>query len=98
MGQFAEIKRHKPSVIYIPNIDAWYEHLKESAALTTFKTMLKSIPTTDPVLLLATAECEDHKVPQEIAKGFFGFSRKNLMEIARPSPVSATQLHIKEHD
>ena len=44
VGLFTEVRRHKPSVIYIPNIDVWYETLSGTVALVTFTTMLKSIP------------------------------------------------------
>ena len=85
---FTEVRRHKPSVIYIPNIDAWYSVLADSLALTTFRTMLKSIPPTDPVLLLATADCEKPDLHSGLHRDFFGFSRKNRMEISRPDRVS----------
>lgn len=52
--------------------------------------MLRSIPPTDPVLLLATAECEKDDLPQALMRDFFGFSRKNQMEIPRPQQVSLT--------
>ncbi|EOO04407.1 putative atpase family aaa domain-containing protein 2 protein [Phaeoacremonium minimum UCRPA7] len=81
---FTEVKRHKPSVIYIPNIDAWCATVG-SIAVTAFITMLRSIPPTDAVLLLATAECEAKDIPQEVVKDFFGFSKKNRTEINRPN-------------
>ncbi|XP_044724257.1 ATPase family associated with various cellular activities (AAA) domain-containing protein [Hirsutella rhossiliensis] len=84
VGLFTEVRRHKPSVIYIPNIDAWYATLTGTVALTTFQTMLKSIVPTDPVLVLATAECDKAGIPIDLARDFFGFSRKNRMEIPRP--------------
>lgn len=88
VGLFTEVRRHKPSVIYIPNIDAWYATLQGTIALVTFQTMLRSIPATDPILLLATAECEKGELPRELCRDFFGFSRKNRMEIPRPQAVS----------
>ncbi|EEY22766.1 ATPase family AAA domain-containing protein 2B [Verticillium alfalfae VaMs.102] len=84
VGLFTEVKRHKPSVIYIPNIDVWFMGISD-VALVTFKAMLKSIPPTDPVLVLATAEHEEGEpTPPELLKDIFGFSRKNRLEIARP--------------
>lgn len=44
---FTEVKRHKPSVIYIPAIDSWWMSLSDQAH-ATFLTMLRSIPATDP--------------------------------------------------
>ncbi|PNY26959.1 Tat-binding-like protein 7 [Tolypocladium capitatum] len=88
VGLFTEVRRHKPSVIYIPNIDAWYATLTGTVALITFQTMLKSIPPTDAVLLLATAECDKGELPSDLARDFFGYSRKNRMEISRPERVN----------
>ncbi|KPM34063.1 Tat-binding 7 [Neonectria ditissima] len=84
VGLFTEVRRHKPSVIYIPNVDAWYATLANTIAFTTFQTMLKSISPTDPVLLLATAESDKSDLPTELFRDLFGYSQKNLMEIARP--------------
>lgn len=84
---FTEVKRHKPSVVYIPHVDAWYATLGASA-LKTLTTMLRDIPQTDPVLLFATADCEANEVDKEIMHGLFGLSRKNRIEIARPNNVS----------
>ncbi|KAI9166696.1 Tat-binding-like protein 7 [Paramyrothecium foliicola] len=88
---FTEVRRHKPSVIYLPNVNAWYATLKDTAALITFQTMLNSIPPTDPVLLLATAECEKSDLSNELFRMFFGFSRKNRMEIPRPQRKNRTE-------
>jgi len=89
VGQFTEIKRHKPSVIFIPNIETWYASLRDSLAMITFQTMLRAIPPTDPVLLLATSESEVEDLPRELLKDLFGYSRKNRIEIERPEQVSS---------
>jgi len=88
VGKFTEIKRHKPSVIFIPNIETWYASLRDSLAMITFQSMLRAIPPTDPVLLLASAECDLEHLPAELLKDFFGYSRKNRIEIQRPDQVS----------
>ncbi|KAF4457514.1 hypothetical protein F53441_564 [Fusarium austroafricanum] len=88
VGLFTEVRRHKPSVIYIPNIEAWHMALHGTLALTTFKTMLRSIPPTDPVLLLATAEGDQDELPTELFRDFFGFSKKNQMKIEKPDHLS----------
>lgn len=89
VGLFTEVRRHKPSVIYIPNVDAFYTTLSGTVAYITFKTMLRSIPPTDPVLLLATAECAKYDLPSQLIQDLFGFSRRNRLEIPRPERVSA---------
>ncbi len=89
---FVEVKRHKPAVIFAPNMESWHTTLPQSAWVT-FTTMLKSIPPTDPVLLLATAEC-DASESQNILREVFGFSRKNRTGIERPSRVRFSCSHI----
>ncbi|KAJ6780509.1 hypothetical protein PWT90_07333 [Aphanocladium album] len=86
VGLFTEVRRHKPSVIYIPNIDVWYDTLAGSVALVTFTTMLRSIPPTDPVLLLATAERtkEEFAASPNLISDFFGYSRNSRVEISPP--------------
>lgn len=86
VGLFTEVRRHKPSVIYIPNIDIWYDTLANTVALVTFTTMLRSIPPTDPVLLLATSERtkEEFTASPNMIADFFGYSRSSRIEITPP--------------
>lgn len=89
VGLFTEVKRHKPSVIYIPGIESWYASLRDSLPFMTFKAMLKSIPPTDPILLLATSEYEaGESLSQALVRELFAFSRKNRLQIERPKHVS----------
>jgi hypothetical protein len=83
---FAEVKRHKPSVIYIPGIDTWYHTLSE-AQITTFLGLLRAIPPTDPVLVLGITDAPPDKVSPEMLRDLFGFSRKNRFTIERPARV-----------
>lgn len=83
---FAEARRHKPSVIYLPNVDIWYRTVGE-AVISTFVGLLRSLPPTDPVLLLGVLETEGYVDPRMI-QDLFGFSRKNLYDIVRPGRVS----------
>lgn len=84
---FAEVKRHKPSVIYIPNVDIWYRTVGD-AVISTFLGLLRTLAPTDPVLLLGILECEDEYIDPQMIKDLFGFSRKNQFEILRPQRVS----------
>ncbi len=88
MIQFAEVKRHKPSVIFIPNVDTWYPTLA-GPPLTAFLGLLRSIQPNDPVLLLATAETEAKNLDPDLKRDLFGYSDKSITEIARPVKVSA---------
>ena len=80
---FTEVRRHKPSVIYIPNVDIWYRTIGD-AVISTFLGLLRTLPPTDPVLLLGILETEDQYVDPQMIKDLFGFSRKNQFEIRRP--------------
>ncbi|KAI1074358.1 hypothetical protein F5B20DRAFT_586374 [Whalleya microplaca] len=83
VGLFIEVKRQKPSVIFIPNVDTWYATLA-GPALTAFLSMLRSIPPTEPVMVLGTAETESKNIDPDLIRDIFGFSSKNTTEIARP--------------
>lgn len=80
---FAEVKRHKPSVIYIPNIETWY-HTVERTVISTFLGLLRSLPPTDPVLLLGVLESDGEGADNEMMKSLFGFSKKNRYELSAP--------------
>lgn len=86
---FEEVKRHKPSVIYIPDVETWYSTLSDSA-IKTFTGILKSLPPTDPVLLLGVLEqaSEDEKPDSNMMRDLFGYSSKNSFRLERPNEVS----------
>lgn len=80
---FAEVRRHKPSVIYIPNIQSWSETVGP-AVLSTFLGLLRSIPPTDPVLLLGVLELVGEEVDGALLRNLFGFSKKNVCGLKAP--------------
>ncbi|KAI0476781.1 hypothetical protein F4859DRAFT_62380 [Xylaria cf. heliscus] len=82
-GLFTEVKRQKPSVIFIPNVDTWYNALS-GPALTAFLGMLRSLHPTDPIMLLGTSETELKDLGPELRRDLFGFSKLNVIEIERP--------------
>jgi ATPase family AAA domain-containing protein 2 len=84
---FAEAKRRKPSVLYIPNVETWYGTIGQSV-LSTFRSMLRSIPPTDPIMVLCTAEVEPRDLSEEITRDLFPFSKRNRALIDRPREVS----------
>lgn len=87
VSAFAEVKRRKPSVLLMPDIDAWWQSVPE-AAITTFRTMMKTLPPTDPVLLLATAESSPSSaLPADLLQSLFSFSKRNRTIVGRPSKV-----------
>jgi SpoVK/Ycf46/Vps4 family AAA+-type ATPase len=83
---FAEVKRHKPSVIYLPGIETWYHTLSE-AVITTFLGLLRGIPPTDPVLVLGIMDTPTDKVSPDMLRDLFGFSKNNRFTIEHPSKV-----------
>lgn len=80
---FSEVKRHKPSVIYIPNLQTWLNTVGP-AVISTFMSLLRSVPPTDPVLLLGVLEAAGDEVDKDIVQKLFGFSKKNLYELQAP--------------
>lgn len=85
---FAEVKRHKPSVIYIPSISSWHDETVGRAVISTFLGLLRSIPPSDPVLVLGVLESEWTGESEErdstVVKNLFGFSKKNFYELQAP--------------
>ena len=84
---FTEVRRHKPSVIYIPNVDIWYKTVSDSV-ISTFTGLLRTLTPTDPVMVLGILECELDRIDPQMISDLFGFSRRNQFEIQRPSTAS----------
>ncbi|GAB7354435.1 hypothetical protein MBLNU459_g4924t1 [Dothideomycetes sp. NU459] len=85
---FEEIKRHKPSVIYIPDVDTWYRTLGDSV-IRTFTGLLRSLPPTDPVLLLGVIELGvDEDPDRAMMRDLFGYSTKNSFHLDRPDEMA----------
>ncbi|KAI5288171.1 hypothetical protein KEM55_009157, partial [Ascosphaera atra] len=80
---FAEVKKQKPSVIYLPDFTRWGEALG-STAIATFNALLRSVPPSDPILLLGVMEhkSEDHAVIS-IQKRF-GFRKLSEYVLTKP--------------
>lgn len=86
INKFTEIKRHKPSVIFIPNVDVWYSTIPAQTR-STFLGLLRSIPANDPILLLGIMEAEvddEDEEQREMLRELFSFSRQNRSEIEKP--------------
>ncbi|KAI9776939.1 MAG: hypothetical protein M1839_009181 [Geoglossum umbratile] len=84
---FAEVKRHKPGVIYLPSVDVWYRTVGPTV-ISTFLGLLRSLPATDPVLLLGVLESDPDLVDRAMLKDLFGFSKRNQYELDRPHKES----------
>jgi SpoVK/Ycf46/Vps4 family AAA+-type ATPase len=86
---FTEVRRHKPSVIYIPNVDVWYQTLP-GPAVKTFTLLMRSIGANEPIMLLGVMELANKKArpdPQMMAD-LFTFSKNNRFELKRPDQES----------
>lgn len=80
---FSEVKMHKPSVIYIPNVQAWYTTVGQTV-ISTFLGLLRSLPPTDPILLLGVLENEREDDDEDMLRNLFGFSKKNRYDLEPP--------------
>ncbi|EXJ88161.1 hypothetical protein A1O1_05089 [Capronia coronata CBS 617.96] len=80
---FTEIKMHKPSVIYIPNVHEWYSTVGQTV-ISTFLGLLRSVKPTDPILLLGFMEGDPGDVEEEIRREMFGYSKKNRFQLREP--------------
>jgi ATPase family AAA domain-containing protein 2 len=89
---FKEVRRHKPSVIYIPNVDVWYQTVGP-AVIKTFTTLLRSIPPNDPILLLGVLETatSHEKLDPSMLRDLFGFSQKNMFKLKRPDAAARSE-------
>ncbi|KAF2837814.1 AAA-domain-containing protein [Patellaria atrata CBS 101060] len=85
---FKEVRRHKPSVICIPNVNIWYDTVSP-AAIKTFVSQLRSLPPNDQLLVLGFLELDkDEKPDQDMLRDLFGYSKKNVYDIKRPDNVA----------
>lgn len=84
---FTEVQRQKPSVIYIPNVNTWYETVGKTV-ISTFLSLLRTLVPTDPILVLGIVECDERDIDRAMIKDLFNFSRRNQYDISRPLMVS----------
>ncbi|XP_021039506.1 ATPase family AAA domain-containing protein 2 isoform X2 [Mus caroli] len=64
-----EAKRTAPSIVYVPHIHLWWEIVGPTLK-ATFTTLLQTIPSFAPVLLLATSEKPYSALPEEVRELF----------------------------
>ena len=81
---FSEVKMHRPSVIYLPNIHSWYSTVG-STVTSAFTGLLRSLKPTDPVLLLGVVEADRDDVDSDMLKRLFGYSKKNEFKLEAPT-------------
>ncbi|KAF9395647.1 ATPase AAA domain-containing protein 2B [Podila verticillata] len=79
---FIEVKRHAPSVIYIPHIDVWWTVVSD-AVKATFSNLLEDLNPEDGILFLATSETPLSGLPIAIRRWFLS-SAKGRIELSKP--------------
>ncbi|ODQ66692.1 AAA-domain-containing protein [Nadsonia fulvescens var. elongata DSM 6958] len=84
-----EVKRHKPSVILIPDLDVWFRTMPDTVK-STFMTMLKGISPSDQVLVLGLIDSDYSSLSVE-AKQLFGYSSENRYELLVPNNIERKQ-------
>ena len=85
---FTEVRRHKPSVIYIPNVDVWYKTVGD-AVISTFLGLLRSLAPTEPVLVLGVLDSDERFVDPQMVRELFGFSKRNQFHVPKPQRVGS---------
>lgn len=81
---FSEVKMHKPSVIYIPNVQEWYSTVGP-VVLTTFFGLLRSIKPTDPILVMGFMEGDPEEEDASMKRELFGYSQRNQYLLDAPN-------------
>lgn len=87
---FNEAARHKPSIIYIPNVNIWYETVGH-AIVKLFTGLLRSLSPNEQVLVLGVMEWEagEEKPNENMLRDLFGFSVKSHFKVGQPKSVRA---------
>jgi SpoVK/Ycf46/Vps4 family AAA+-type ATPase len=82
---FKEVRRQKPSIIFIPDVDVWYQTVGDNV-LKIFLQQLRSIPPNDPVLLLGMMSTDTIEAMPDptMLKDLFGFSKRSDYLLERP--------------
>jgi hypothetical protein len=89
ISMFQEVRVHQPSVIFIPQVNAWYRTVSPQL-LETFSSLLRTLSANDAVLVLGVMETDnEHEKPDPMMlRDIFGFSTKIEYQISRPSRES----------
>ncbi|KAF9318847.1 ATPase AAA domain-containing protein 2B [Podila horticola] len=86
---FIEVKRHAPSVIYIPHIDVWWTVVSD-AVKATFSNLLEDLNPEDGILFLATSETPLGGLPITVRRWFLS-SAKGRIELSKPEAKHRTK-------
>jgi SpoVK/Ycf46/Vps4 family AAA+-type ATPase len=86
---FKEARIHQPSILFIPQINAWYETVGQRI-VETFSSLLRTLAANDAVLLLGVMESEttEEEPDPRMMRDLFGFSPKHEYRLESPDQVS----------
>ncbi|OBA19361.1 AAA-domain-containing protein [Metschnikowia bicuspidata var. bicuspidata NRRL YB-4993] len=90
---FTEARRHQPSIIFISNIDTWFEVMPHSAK-ATLAGLLRNLRSNERILLLGIAEKSHNELDHEmkIALGFL--NGINKVDLVNPPTSSRKRFFI----
>ncbi|GAA5972277.1 hypothetical protein JCM11641_002388 [Rhodosporidiobolus odoratus] len=81
---FTEAKRHKPSILFIPQLSSWCTSVGETVR-ATIKGLLDGLDPSDPILLLAIVDGQVSDLPADV-RSWFGFVKGNRVVLGKPGP------------
>ncbi|CCG83104.2 putative AAA family ATPase [Taphrina deformans PYCC 5710] len=80
---FTEAKRHKPSILFMPCIELWFQTASDSV-VSTLRSLLSTIGPNEPLLLLAISDTVRSRLPTRITE-FFGHNSISNIHIELPT-------------
>ena len=79
-----EARRHQPSILFIPNIDIWFQVVPQSAK-ATLTSLLRNLKSDEKVLLLGIAESPVDELDPEVQVLFGLDNHANNVKLQNPS-------------
>ncbi|KAF3177981.1 hypothetical protein EYR41_006507 [Orbilia oligospora] len=83
---FTELRRHKPSVLYIPDLENWFQAVSNDV-LMTFLHLVGSIGSSERILIVGVTSAEISEISATIVRDLFGYSRKCRVPILKAQAV-----------
>lgn len=80
---FIEARRHQPSIIFIPNIDTWFDVMPHSAK-ATLSGLLRNLRSNEKILLLGIAERRYQELDTEVKLALGFLSEANNVVLTNP--------------
>lgn len=80
---FIEARRHQPSIIFIPNIDTWFDVISPSAK-ATLSGLLRNLKSNEKILLLGIADRPYEELDLDIKMTFGLLNEGNNLPLTNP--------------